>query len=98
MKKHTDESVKAGLQVESNKDLLKEQQQNIGSAGYPDGAKETDADDLVHEKEEEIISQVNGEQDIDELVHQRPVSKKGIDNEERDPDDLVHEREDYSDE
>jgi hypothetical protein len=96
MEKHTDESVKTGLQIEANSNALKKN--NSGGTGYQDTLKETDADDAVHEKKEEIISHGNEEQDIDELVHNSPVSKTAVDNEERDPDDLVHEREEFSDE
>jgi hypothetical protein len=95
MKKHTVESIKTGLQMEADSETHKS---NNVVTGYKDAAKETDADDLVHEKKEEVITTGNEEQDIDELVHQSQVSKPVIGNEEKDPDDLVHESEEYSDE
>lgn len=93
MKKHTDESVKTGLQIEATGSVKK----NNVDTSYKDAAKETDADDLVHEKDGEIDT-ANKEQDMDDLVHRSPVSKIVIDNEERDPDDLVHENEELSEE
>jgi len=90
MEKHTDESVQTGLQIESNKGLVKEQKKNDTATGYKDPLKETDADELVHEKENDT-SAVNTEQDPDELVHNSPSFKTVRDNDEVDPDDLVHE-------
>ncbi len=101
MEKHTDESVQTGLQIESNKDLLKEQhavpgpqdpvggqKKNNAGSGYKDPFKETDADELVHEDKDDV-STGHKEQDPDELVHSSPAFKTLRDNDEVDPDDLV---------
>ncbi len=96
MEKHTDEIVQTGLQIEANSDPLKDhtvsdgQKKNSKVTGYKDAAKETDADELVHEREDDINAG-NKEQDPDELVHSNPSFKTVRDNEEVDPDDLVHE-------
>jgi len=92
MEKHiTDASVKAGLQIEADTNPLKEQQKKINTGtGYKDAAKETDADELVHEKENDTNAG-NKEQDPDELVHSNPAFKTVRENDEVDPDDLVHE-------
>jgi hypothetical protein len=91
MEKHTDESVKAGLQIEADTNPLKEQQKKSNAdTGYKDAAKETDADELVHEKENNINTG-NKEQDPDELLHSSHSFKTVRDSNEADPDDLVHE-------
>lgn len=106
MEKHiTDASVKAGLQIEADTNPLKEQHTVSGEqkkgdtdTGYEDAAKETDADELVHERTDDAITG-NEEQDPDERVHNSPSFKTVRDNEEVDADDLVHENnEDLPDE
>ena len=105
MEKHiTDASVKAGLQLEGDTNPLKQQQavppgeqgsasgqkKNNTDTSYKDAAKETDADDLVHEKENDIDTG-NKAQDPDELVHSSNTFKTVRENDEVDPDELVHE-------
>jgi hypothetical protein len=95
MEKHTDKNLKSDPKTEADKGAHK---QADTDTVYQDAAKETDADDLVHEKKEEIITPGNEEQDIDELMHRSTVSKPVVDNEERDPDDQVHEIDEFPDE
>ena len=79
----TNESVKTGLEIESNKpDAATETAQEIN--------KELDEDELVHEVKEEQPDPA-AEHDIDELVHeQTPVAPVNT-NEEIDVDDIMHE-------
>jgi hypothetical protein len=84
MNQKTNESVKTGMQIESDKDPS---QQN---APVPGSENEKDPDDLVHEQEEVPGDAASG-QDIDDLVHKHPEATPVNDLEEIDPDDLVHE-------
>lgn len=98
--KKTDESVKAGLQVEAGKpDTETQVTQGSIPEDFDKATKEQDADDLVHEQPNEV-NEITGEQDIDELVHDSPPSTTipADDHEERDLDDLVHEADDLGSE
>jgi hypothetical protein len=83
--KNTDESVKTGLNIESNHPPGKEDQavQNV-----PPVPGEVDEDELVHEKAPDVPD-MNKEQDMDELAHTIPPAEN-IKTQEQDLDDLVH--------
>ena len=88
MKKHkTDESVKAGLQLEADTNPLKKNR--AAHSGYDDAEEERDADEMAHEPEFEPTAEFN-KQDQDDLVHRMPATKTVRDEDEADPDDLVH--------
>ncbi|MBL7701087.1 MAG: hypothetical protein JNM14_02460 [Ferruginibacter sp.] len=97
MKKHTAESLKAGLQAEATP-AHNEQKKHQSGTGFEDATRETDADELVHGLKEQPAAAADEEQDLDELVHRSPVKSAANNEEESDPDDLVHENEAYSDE
>ena len=72
----TNESVKAGIEIESHH--------------LPETETETDADELVHKNIAELPEEFE-EQDLDELVHSQSEPSVPEDElEERDADDLVH--------
>jgi len=88
MEKHkTDESVKAGLQLEADTNPLKRKRKRIPLK--KNGDKERDGDEMAHEQHFEPTGG-HDEEDIDELVHKTPPTKTVRDNDEVDPDDLVH--------
>lgn len=96
MEKHTtDESIKTGLQTDSNS---KPDKLPIAGAetetSNEDTLKETDEDDLVHQQNDTLDSLTTSqeEKDADELVHSMPASNTITDNSEVDPDDLVHQK------
>jgi len=86
-KNKTDESVKAGLQLEADTNPLKRKRKRIPVKRNED--KESDGDETVHEPGFEALTD-HDEDDMDELVHNTPPAKTVRDNDERDPDDLVH--------
>ena len=91
--KKTDDSVKAGLQLEGE-GPKEQQQETAGTAGTADNAipeieNEKDGDELAHERAGETPD-VTNEQDMDELVHKVPPAKVGNNDDEKDVDDLVH--------
>ena len=91
MKTHkTDESVKAGLQLEANTNPDKKAAAK--SSGYIDEENEKDGDELAHELPDEPTMMNEEEHDMDELVHKMPPTKTIRDNDEEDPDDLVHQK------
>ena len=96
MEKHkTDESVKAGLQIEGDtKPLNHNQDKNINNEdpAQDDTGLEVDGDELIHEQDDVVTAEPEDEKDMDDLVHSMPASKTFIDNEEQDPDELVHEK------
>jgi hypothetical protein len=82
MEKHkTDESVKAGLQIENDKPLRRKRKRIplAGNNGKVEEPKEIDVDDVVHEPDFEPTAVFNKEN-----------SEAPGENEEKDPDDLVH--------
>jgi len=82
----TDESVKAGLEIENNQPPRPESE--TPAEVLP---TEVDGDDRVHEETEEVPDETK-EQDPDELSHSIPPAAENIGQEERDIDDLVHEQ------
>ena len=86
--KHTDESVKAGLQIEGNQPP--KQPNDVPAQNVPPVPAEVDEDDAVHEETEETETpDMNKEQDMDELAHSIPPAEN-ITTQEQDLDDLVH--------
>jgi hypothetical protein len=82
----TDESVKAGLQIEAG--------HTRAPGANDDLSEEKDADELVHEQENDLPTD-SVEQDLDEIVHEQAggtTAKEAEDflTEEEDMDDLVH--------
>ncbi len=72
-----DASVKAGLEIAAHTN--------------PERDTEKDADDLVHEREEEMPEEsAAAEQDPDELVHEHHATPHPGELDEADLDDLVH--------
>ena len=97
MEKHkTDESVKAGLQIEGDAHPLnKNPDKNISNddPAQDDTGVEVDGDELIHEQEDvTVTTEPEDEKDMDDLVHSMPPLKTVTENEEQDPDDLVHEK------
>lgn len=88
--KKTDESVKAGLQIEAgHDDKAQKNKSESAEADIPEIANEKDGDELSHERAAETPD-VTNEQDMDELVHKVPPSHVGNTDDEKDVDDLVH--------
>ena len=86
--KKTNESVKAGLQVESNQPPKKEN--DIPAQNVPPVPGEVDEDELIHEETENPETpDMSKEQDLDELSHTIPPAEN-ITTQEQDIDDLVH--------
>ena len=87
-KKKTDESVKAGLQIEADTNP----DNNAIDKNIPEAENEKDADELVHERTNVVPdTNADAEQDADELVHLKNIDTATIpEDEERDLDDLVH--------
>ena len=87
--KKTDESVKAGLQIEADTKPLDE---NAVDNNIPEVENEKDADELVHERTDTVPDvDANAEQDADELVHLRNIdTATNVEGEEKDVDDLMH--------
>lgn len=84
--KHTDDSVKTGLNIESNHPPKKENDQPVENV--PPVPGEVDEDELVHEKAPDTPDMTK-EQDLDELAHTIPPAEN-IKTQEQDLDDLVH--------
>jgi hypothetical protein len=89
----SDSSVKAGLQIEGDKKPF--------TAGT-ETATEQDADELVHEQQEEYPTD-SVEHDLDEIVHEQgsiTTAKENDDEltEEEDMDDLVHRNANHNEE
>ena len=83
--KKTDESVKAGLQIEADT-----KPHNATDKNIPEAENEKDADELVHERTD-VVADENAEQDADELVHLRNIdTATNVEDEEKDVDDLMH--------
>lgn len=86
--KKTDESVKAGLEIEAGHPLKKES--DIPAQNVPPVPGEVDEDELVHdENEAPEVPDMSKEQDLDELSHTIPPAEN-ITTQEQDIDDLVH--------
>jgi hypothetical protein len=81
-KRKTDESVKAGLQIEADNKPLRKRRKRIplaGNSANMEEPKEIDVDDVVHEPDFEPTAVFNKEN-----------SEAPGENEEKDPDDQVH--------
>jgi len=85
--KKTDESVKAGLQIEGNTKPVTENK----SAQTDLSGEEKDADEQVHQPKNETADE-SVEQDLDEVVHkQHSITTTTTEkNEEVDGDDVAH--------
>ena len=83
----TDESVKAGLEVEANHPPKKEN--DVPAQNIPPVPGEVDEDDLAHEEAVPETPDMTNEQDLDELAHTIPPAEN-ISTQEQDLDDLVH--------
>jgi len=80
--KHTEDSVKSGLKIESGK---------TGSSKIPDETRlEKDPDEVSHEMLEEQPNLIPTEQDIDDLMHSQPPQHDYDLDKEQDIDDLLH--------
>lgn len=92
MEQHkTNESVKSGLEIETNKPGKLPIAGAETETSNEDALKEIDADDMVHQQSKEI-KPTGEEQDADDMVHSIPASKTVSENSEIDPDDLVHQK------
>ena len=88
MSKNTDESVKAGLEIESNHPPKKEN--DVPAQNVPPVPGEVDEDELIHEEGAlPETPDMTKEQDLDELAHSIPPAENIVP-QEQDLDDLVH--------
>jgi hypothetical protein len=86
--KKTDESVKAGLELEAD---IKPQNNSTAGNDIPEVENEKDADEQVHQQTDAVPDTVTKEQDADELVHLKNIdTATNAEDEERDVDDMVH--------
>jgi hypothetical protein len=86
--KKTDESVKAGLELEGD---TKPQNNSTAGNDIPEVENEKDADEEVHQQTDTVPDAVATEQDADELVHLKNIdTATNAEDEERDVDDMVH--------
>ncbi len=86
--KKTDESVKAGLELEAD---IKPQNSSTAGIDIPETENEKDADEQVHQQKDTIPDTTVSEQDADELVHLKNIdTATNANDEERDVDDMVH--------
>ena len=86
--KKTDESVKAGLNIEGNHPPKKEN--DVPAQNIPPVPGEVDEDEIMHdETAPPEAPDMTTEQDLDELSHTIPPAEN-ITTQEQDVDDLVH--------
>jgi hypothetical protein len=86
--KKTDESVKAGLELEAD---TKPQNNSTAGNDIPEAENEKDGDEEVHQQKDTVPDTTTSEQDADELVHLKNIdTATNADDEERDVDDMVH--------